>query len=211
VTKLPQLSWKHAFGPCICETRAPYLTALEIGFEDDNDEPIFPSNVLEAAPALERIAFESRGETMFDSTVLQAVKYALRHDSLQNLVEFDMEKCDLGNGAVRDFTNALKDSECAKWLKMLSIECCDIVEEDARALADLLCQDALPALEDLCVQGNSHITDVGVVALFAECLLKSMQNSLIRLYLSEVAMGDQGIVFSHISRTLGGDVGFKCS
>lgn len=95
VTKLPQLSWRHAFGPCICETGAPYLTALEIGFTDYFAGNVFPWDVFEAAPALEKIAFERRGESMFDSTVLQAVNEALRRGALQNLVEIELEDCDL--------------------------------------------------------------------------------------------------------------------
>lgn len=106
-TKLSQLSWRHPFGPCICETQAPYLTALKIGFTDDFDDTVYPWNVFEAMPALERLAFESRGENKFNSTVLQAISEALRHDALQNLVEIELEDCDLEDNEIfRDFLAA---------------------------------------------------------------------------------------------------------
>ena len=86
----------------------------------------------------------------------------------------------------------LGDSGCAKRMKRLWLDGCDIVEEDMRALADLICRDTLPALEELSVHGNSDITDAGDVAL-AEALLKLTQTSLKILTLSNVGMGDEGI------------------
>lgn len=87
---------------------------------------------------------------------------------------------------------ALEDSGCAKRLKVLSIDNCNVGEEETRALADLLCRDDLPALEDLSLHGNADITDAGVVAL-ADALLKSTKTSLRSLILSIVGMGDEGI------------------
>jgi len=45
------------------------------------------------------------------------------------------------------------------------------------ALAELLCDDALPALRNLNLHNNPDITDVGVVVL-ADGLLKALQTSL---------------------------------
>jgi hypothetical protein len=61
-----------------------------------------------------------------------------------------------------------------------------------RALADLLCKNAFPALKKLCVPRNPGIKDVGVVAL-ADALGKATQTCLTHLNLASVNMGDEGI------------------
>jgi hypothetical protein len=191
VTTLSQCWWKQAFEPSFRVTQALYLTDLEFWF-DEGDETIFPWNVFEAVPALERLRFEGLGQDVAHVAALQAISAALRHGVLQNLVEITLENCDLRNGAVRDFLGALEDSGCAKRLKGLRLECSKAEKEDMRALADFLCRDTLPALEELSLHGNPNITDVGVVSL-AEALLKATQTSLRVLTLSDVGMGDEGI------------------
>ena len=84
----------------------------------------------------------------------------------------ELNGCAIGDEGVKDFMDALEDSGCAKRLESLTFEVCKIGEEGVRALADLLCRGALPALERLSLPENFTITDGrcrGPGRRFAEC------------------------------------------
>lgn len=129
---------------------------------------------------------------MVNIAALQAISAALCHGSLQNIKEVALEACDSDDGVFKNFMGALEESGCAKRLMVLSIGFSSICTEEVRVLADLLCRDALPALEDLSLHGNGGIKDVGVVAL-AEALEKSTKTFLLNLDLTQVGMADEGL------------------
>lgn len=92
----------------------------------------------------------------------------------------------------KTFLDALQVSGCSKRLATLSFFECDLGAQDVCALADLIGQDCLPALKELCLSFNPNIADVGVVAP-AEALLKPTETCLEEVELSYVGMGDEGI------------------
>ena len=101
--------------------------------------------------------------------------------------------CLLGHEDARGFMNALRGAGCARGLTSLEFAGCELDAEGLRALADLLGRDIFPALNELCFRGNPDISDEGVMAL-TKALSKATQTFERRLDLTDVGLGDEGLV-----------------
>lgn len=189
VKELPLLTWDNAYQASFCEVKAPYLRVFRC--ECKNSQTV-PCDVFEAAPALATIDIWSHDQTLLDGVALRAISAALRRGALQNLQELHMQNCIVDDGNLRDLMDALERSGCAARLATLRFAACMVGGEGMRALADLLCENAFPALKKLRVPRNPGIKDVGVVAL-ADALGKATQTSLTHLDLACVNMGDEDI------------------
>ena len=84
---------------------------------------------------------------------------------LHHLQSIDLSSCTIGDVHFSDFLDALKGSGCAAQMVRLSFVNCGIGVDGARALADLLHGDGLPALERLELGLNQNIGDEGAVVL----------------------------------------------
>lgn len=178
--------WHAAFDPCFCDICPPHLEIFDVEAGDD----AFPSlEPLEAAPALKEIRIS--GEEM-GAVAFQPVIAALhRGVGLRFLQEIGLNSCTLGDGHFCDFLQALKGSGCAERMLTLSFLDCGIGVDGARALANLLRADGLPALENLMLGVNRNIGDEGAVALGGG-LIEAPRTMLKELDL-RVGMGDVGM------------------
>ena len=152
--------------------QASYLRTLNILLEDD--VTVFSWKVFQATPVLVKIEIRSVAIEQLDAAALRFISTALRNGVLPNLQEIALGGCILGDEDIKDFTEALDVSGCAKQLVVLKLSDCNIKAEGLRALADLISRDGYPALKTLCLEKNSGITDLGVVAL-AEAILEATQ------------------------------------
>jgi hypothetical protein len=152
----------------------------------------FSWNVLAAAPAVKRISIQGSEPTPLGVAALRPVNAALRNGALQELEEVVLRKCALGDGDIREFLDALKESGCAKRLTTLAFLFCEVGVEGIRIAADHIGRGVFSALKILDVGENPNISDVGVLAL-AEALINSTQTFLTALSLENVGMGDEGI------------------
>jgi len=131
--------------------------------------------------------------SIFIAEAFQPVIAALhRGVGLQTLQELSLKSYLLGEG-FKNFVYALGGSGCANHTVTLSFSYCGIGLEGTRALADLIRDDGLPALECLSLKGDREIQDEGVVAL-AEALRGAPRTLLKKLYLKKVGMCDEGMV-----------------
>jgi Ran GTPase-activating protein (RanGAP) involved in mRNA processing and transport len=169
--------------------QAANLSALTIILQDD--VAVCSWKALAAMGALGVINTRSRAE-QFNATTLQSLSAALRHGVLPILRAVGLNHCDLSDEDIKDFMEALEASGCAERLVSLKISDCDIKGEGLPALAGLIAHDGFPALETLSLEGNSRITDSGVVAL-AKAILDSTVTLLTHLDLNYVGMGDIGM------------------
>jgi len=181
------VSWHAAFDPCFRDICPPHLEIPDV----EADDEAFPSlEVLEAAPALEKIGIS--GADAYGATALQAVIAALhRGVGLQHLQNINLSSCIIGDVHFSDLLDALKGSGCAAQMVRLSFFKCGIGVDGARALADLLRGDGLPALEHLVLGFNQNTGDEGAVAL-AGGLCEAPRTMLKELDLG-VGMGDVGM------------------
>jgi hypothetical protein len=181
--------WHADLDHCFRDICPPHLEDLHVKIVDE----AFPSlEVLEAAPALKRIIFDS---DRYDSlgVVFQSVIAALhRGVGLQNLQEMCLLGCTLGDAHFGDFFQALEGSAFAEQMAVLSFRDCEIGVEGACALANLLRRDGLPALKYLFLIGNAEMGDEGIAAL-ASGLAEAPRTMLRWLYLNCTGMGDVGM------------------
>lgn len=178
-----------AFDPCFRDLRPPHLEVLNVTVYDDDALPSL--EMLEAAPALKEIQIHVESDT---TAAFQPVIAALhRGVGLRNLEEIELSHCALGDGLFCDFLEALTSSVCAKRMMNLQFTCCGIGVEGARALANILRGDGLPALKMLALDGNYDMGDEGAAAL-ACGLGEAPRTMLTNLELDEVGMGDGGMV-----------------
>lgn len=183
------------FEPCFRELQPPLLEDFCVGVKEDGGA--FPSvEMLEALPAVRKLELKYIGESYegsdVDAEAFQPVIAALRRGiGLQTLQEVSLKSCVLGEG-FKDFVHALEGSSCANHLVALSFSFCRVDLEGARALADLIRYDGLPALENLNLRGKRGIQDEGVVAL-ADSLRKAPRTRLKLLNLNKVRMCDLGM------------------
>ena len=133
--------------------------------------------------------------TIFESPIrgaLLVVSAAMRHGALQNLEKLKIHISAGGGKDVRELMDALKASGCARRLKNICLQNCEVVVDGIRTFADLLGEDGFPALKELRLSDDPGIKDVGV-ELLAEGLVKAMTTYLTVLDLDDVGMGDKGI------------------
>ena len=156
--------WHVAFEPCFRDICPPHLKVLEVVADDE----AFPSvEVLEAAPALRNFGISVDGHGVaIGAAAFQPVIAALhRGVGLPFLQDINVGNCTIGDGHFCDFLQALKSSGRAERMLALSFVNCGIGVDGARALANLLRGNGLPALEHLILDWNGSIGDEGVVAL----------------------------------------------
>lgn len=143
VTALPEfMTWVPEFERCFQDTQAPYLTTLQCYLEDD----VVPWTAFQAARAIQKVEIVYEELTPRGGAALRSVAEALRQGALQNLQKLQLHKCTVSGEDFRDFTEALEMSGCAKNMVSLCFIDCGIGLEAARAVADILDRDALPAL-----------------------------------------------------------------
>lgn len=194
VKRLPRLTWESEFELCFREVQAPYLTALSLWLDEEEEgQTVFSDNMLDSVPALVKIEVEVFGEHLLGVAVLRSLSSALRRGALRNLQEVCLVNCDLSSEDIGEFINVLEESGCAKRFVTLSLDNCGVQAEDLRALASAISRDAFPALKMLDFQSNTGIANVGVVAL-AEALSKAPEIFLTELNLRVVGMGDEGMI-----------------
>jgi hypothetical protein len=196
VEELFSFTWEHEFEACFLEKQAAYLTTLNIRIrkeEEGEEGPVFSGKLFEAMPALARISISPQDRsTQVSGRGLRSISVALRQGALWNFQVLRLNNCTLEDVDVRDFADALVRSGCSKRIFSLRFCSCALDAQGIGALAELLCDDALPALRALAFHNNPDITDVGVVVL-ANGLLKALQTSLLSLELCDVGIGDEGI------------------
>ena len=178
--------WHADFDPCFRGICPPHLEVLDVHIDDE----AFPSlEVLEAAPALKKIKFDSYSMGVVFQPVIAALHRGI---GLQKLQDIHITDCVIGDANFGDFLQALKGSGCADRMMVLSFWNCGIGVEGARALANLLRRDELPALEVLSLIDNAEMGDEGVAAL-ASGLGEAPRTMLTHLDLTYVGMGDVGM------------------
>lgn len=175
IRELIYFDWSDAFEPCFREVQAPHLTSMEVSLKGSGG--VLSWNVFEAVPALVRLAIEFSDAPHLGGVVgLQSVGMAIRHGALRNLEYLSFSSCDVKDEGVRDFLNALQESDCAQSLECLFLHDCNVGVERVYALADLLRRGTLPALYQLSLSETSYFTHVGVAAL-AAALPKASQSN----------------------------------
>ena len=181
-----------AFDPCFRDLCPPHLEVLNVTVYDDALKS--PSlEMLEAAPALKKIKIFIEGDASAGPVIAAVIVALHRGVGLRNLEEISLSFFKLGDGLFCDFLEALKYSVCAERMITLEFDSCDIGAEGARALANIIRGDGLPALKKLSLGGNSHMGEEGVAAL-ACGLGEAPRTMLTCLELDEMGMGDGGIV-----------------
>ena len=116
--------------------QASYLRTLNILLEDD--VTVFSWKVFQATPVLVKNEIRSVAIEQLDAAALRFISTALRNGVLPNLQEIALGGCILGDEDIKDFTEALDVSGCAKRLVFLKLSDCNIKAEGLRALADLI-------------------------------------------------------------------------
>lgn len=135
---------------------------------------------------------EDEEDIRLSAAPLQSVTTALRNGALRKLQGLSMWSCDMGDGDLRDFMDALELSGVANRLVSLEFINCDFGAEKSQSLADFLSHNTFPALKELQFSCNEGIADAGVMALTGG-LLKATQTFLTKLDLSNGRFGDEGM------------------
>jgi len=137
-----------------------------------------------AAPALASIKIPPFSD-FCAGAAWQSLTAALRHGSLQELQELDIDGYDVSDGVARDLMDAVEGSCCSKRLVCMSLGMTDQV---LHAWYDLFRRDSFPALQDLCLY---EITNEGI-AVLAEALMEARQTFLGKFTIHPFELRDEG-------------------
>lgn len=195
VNELPPLTWHASFEACFCESQWPFVTRLEVFLDEESfeaDMTVFSSDVLASMPSIVTIKLCADTCSVLGARALESITAALQCGALQALQRLELYIFILSDDDLRDFADVLGQSSCAQRLVSLQFRNCQLTAEGLSALVEPLGRGVLPALKDLCLCGNSRITDLGVGAL-AEALQGATQTYLWSLDLRNVEMGHAGM------------------